>query len=72
MPSAGNIDHEPAPVACLAVYRARKRRAARAAAKDARRGAMIILLLLAARLMADYTLHREQRLLDAERVHQLP
>ena len=72
MPHAGNLDHEPAPVACLAVYRARKRRATRAAAADARRGAVITLLLLVAGLMAGYTLHREQRLLDAERVHQLP
>jgi len=72
MPHTGNLDHEPAPVVSLAVYRARKRRAARAAAKDARRGAMIGLLLLMAGLAAGYILHREQRLLDAERVHQLP
>jgi hypothetical protein len=33
---------------------------------------MIGLLLLMAGLAAGYILHREQRLLDAERVHQLP
>ena len=70
MPHAGNLDHEPAPVVSLAAYRAQKRRAA--AAADARRGAVITLLLLVAGLMAGYTLHREQRLLDAERVHHLP
>jgi hypothetical protein len=65
----GNLSHEPAPVVSLAAYRAQKRRAATA---DARRGAVITLLLLVAGLVAGYTLHREQRLLDAERVHQLP
>ena len=61
----GNLDHEPTAVVSLPLYAARKRRAARAAAKDARRGAMITLLLLVAGLVAGYTLHREQRLLDA-------
>jgi hypothetical protein len=65
----GNLNHEPTAVVSLAAYRAQKRRAA---AKDARRGAMIGLLLLMAGLAAGYTLHHEQRLLDAERVHQLP
>lgn len=68
----GNLSHEPAPVVSLPLYAARKRRAARAAAADARRGAMIAALLLVAWLVAGYTLHREQRLLDAERAHQLP
>jgi hypothetical protein len=72
MPHTGNLEHEPAPVVSLAAYRAQKRRAAHAAASDARRGAVIILLLLVAGLMAGYTLHREQRLLDAGRVHHLP
>lgn len=68
----GNLSHESAPVVSLAAFRAQKRRAARAAAADARRGALITALLLVAGLVASYTLHREQRLLDAERVHHLP